>query len=262
MSNLLRPSSVQSLRRVFRESFSAHDIAELLISCERHADATETREFMTSRNLMVAGVRYQGEVIGYVERDDLKGDQCGDAMQEFGDDQVIVDTTSLVETLIRLDRYPRLFVSVFGGIGGIITRTDMQKPPMRMWLFGMITLIEMQMTRRIEDQLPDERWHEFLSQGRLRKAEDLVAERARRNQMVQAIDCLQFSDKCQIIARCEPLRIATRFESRRQVEETAKRIERLRNNLAHAQDIVSTDWHAMVELATYVDDLVADPESD
>ena len=262
MDHLLRPSSLRSLRRVFRHSFSAHDIAELLISCEKNDDAAETRAFMDSRNLMVAGVRHLGEVIGYVERDDLGDGICGDSVQTFGEGQVIDDSTSLVETVILLDQYPRLFVSVFGGVGGIITRSDMQKPPMRMWLFGMITLIEMQMARRIEQDLGGDAWRQYLSEGRLKKAEDLVAERRRRNQMVEPIDCLQFSDKCQIIARCEPLRVATRFESRRQVEDTAKRIERLRNNLAHAQDIVTTDWQAMVELANYVDDLFRDSDPD
>ena len=75
------------------------------------------------------------------------------------------------------------------------------------------------------------------------------------------IDCLQFSDKFQIIARCEPLRKATRFESKKQFEKTVKKIEGLRDNLAHSQEFVTTDWQALVALASYLDDLIEDPRS-
>ena len=128
-----------------------------------------------------------------------------------------------------------------------------------MWLFGMVTLIEMRMTRMLEQLSPVEGWKQYLSDGRVRKAEDLLAERMRRNQNLDLIDCLQFSDKCQIIARNENLRSRTRFASRRQVEEAGKKLERLRNNLAHAQDIIATDWEALIELSENLDNLLEEP---
>ena len=250
---------MQSLRRVFRHSFSAYDITELLISCQRNADAVSTRSFMEARKLDVAGVLHEGHVIGYVHRDELVQGVCGDHLNQFGPSQVISDDTTLAEIILCLDRYPRLFVSVFGGIGGILTRTDLQKPPVRMWLFGMITLIEMQMTRRIEDGIPERQWRRSLSEGRLKKAEDLEAERARRHQPVRLIDCLQFSDKSQIVAQSEELRSVMRFQSKKQFEKTLKQIESLRDNLAHSQEFVSSDWQALVTLANYLDDLIDDP---
>lgn len=254
-----RPSSLQALRRVFRHSFSAYDITELLISCERDGDAVATRQFMESQQLDVAGVLHEGHVIGYVQRQDLCEGCCGDHRRDFGELQVIPDSTPLAETILRLDRYPKLFVSVFGGIGGIITRTDLQKPPVRMWLFGMITLIEMQMSRRIEQEVPDREWRRYLTAGRLTKAESLAAERARRHQPVRLLDCLQFSDKSQIIARCDRIRTAMRFSSKKRFEKTIKQIESLRDNLAHSQEFVSSDWQALVALANYLDDLIDDP---
>ncbi len=35
------------------------------------------------------------------------------------------------------------------------SKIDLQKPPVRMWLFGMITIIEMALTRMIEAVYPD-----------------------------------------------------------------------------------------------------------
>jgi hypothetical protein len=65
-------------------------------------------------------------------------------------------------------------------------------------------------------------------------------------------DCLQFSDKGQIIARNEDIRKFTIFPSRRQAEETVKKLEQLRNTLAHAQDILTSDWKTIVQLCDFI----------
>ena len=59
---------------------------------------------------------------------------------------------------------------------------DIQKPPERMWLFSMITIIEMYLTRLIESHYPGNDWQEIISLGRLEKAKELIAERALRGQ--------------------------------------------------------------------------------
>jgi hypothetical protein len=93
---------------------------------------------------------------------------------------------------------------------------------------------------------------EFVSEARLEKARALLAERSRRNQKLDLFDCLQFSDKGQIIARNEAIRRLTVFPSRSQAEAATKRLEQLRNNLAHAQDILTSDWDTITELCEFV----------
>ena len=63
-------------------------------------------------------------------------------MKPFDDTQVVLDTSPLPDLVLRLREHRRLFVSIFGRIGGIVSRTDLDKPPVRMWLFGMVTLVE------------------------------------------------------------------------------------------------------------------------
>jgi hypothetical protein len=128
-----------------------------------------------------------------------------------------------------------------------------------MWLFGMVTLIEMRFSRLIERFCPDDTWKQFLSAGRIEKAEQLLEERARRNQDLTLLDCIQLSDKAQIVARNGQLREMTRFQSRRQVEEAAKLLEKLRNNLAHSQDIITGDWEAIVALSENLDSVLDGP---
>ncbi len=140
-----------------------------------------------------------------------------------------------------------------------MSRTDFDKPAVRMWLFGMVTLVEMRFTRMIERFCLDESWKPFLSDSRIQKAEQLLQERSRRNQSLSILDCLQLSDKAQIIARNSKLREMTRFQSRRQVDEAAKMLEKLRNNLAHCQDIVVGDWEAIVALSENLDRVLEGP---
>ena len=203
---------------------------------------TETHDFD------VVGVRQEGCVVGYAERGDLGQEACGEHLRPFDESLLISDSAPLADVVLGLAKSPRLFVRVLGAVGGIITMSDLQKPPVRMWLFGMVTLIEVRISRLIEQMCPGDSWKQYVSESRLQKADALLEERRRRNQSLELIHCLQFSDKGQIIARNEEIRTLTRFTSRRQVEEAIKALESLRNNLAHSQDILSCDWETIVML--------------
>ena len=260
----LSSSSIDSLRRLFQTGFSARDIAEPLVSFDRSTDAGEVRDFMRQRKLRVVGVRVDGLVAGTLDEAALDGEPDGEQsdslpLQPFDGERVIPGSTPLADVVAKLDEFPHLFVNILGNVGGIITRTDLQKPPVRMWLFGIVTLIEMRMMTMIQDFSGDEDWRQFLSAGRLKKAEDLLAERRRRNQDLELFDCLQFSDKGQIIARSQRLRSLTRYESRTRLDEAVKNLERLRNHLAHAQDIITLDWQTILELSTGLDVLLEGP---
>lgn len=249
-------SSIESLRRVFREGFSARDLSEPLVSFDASTPAAEACSVMQVQDFDVAGIRRDGLVAGYAERKDLAEGTCGERIRSFDDTSLISDDAPLADVVLGLDRSPRLFVRILGAVSGIVTLSDLQKPPVRMWLFGMITLVEMRTGRLVETLCKGETWQQFLSEGRLQKAAALLEERRRRSQNLRLIDCLQFSDKMQIIARNEAIRCLTRFTSRRQVEEACKALENLRNSLAHSQDIISNDWKTIVTLSADLDGVI------
>ncbi len=246
-------SQQHHLRQVFIENFSAADIAEPLASFDASASATDVLAVMTRRAYKVAGIRKDGTICGYVRQDELVQGACGDVLHLFEEDEVVAAALGFPELVRRLNDRPRLFVNVLGQVGGIVTKTDLQKPPVRMWLFGMITIIEMGLTRLIEAAYPDGSWRQCLSEGRLQKAQTLLEERKRRNQDLDLLDCLQFSDRGQIVLRNEELRKQAGFVSRSRGEQTVKELEALRNNLAHSQDIIACDWDIIVKLTGYME---------
>lgn len=249
----------ESIRRVLTDGFYMHDISEPLVSFDDTTPASVAQAVMQCSDFDVSGVRHEGLVTGYVEQSALTTGVCGDHARPFEKTDVISSSATLTEVVQGLAVAPRLFVGVLGSVGGIGTKSDLEKPPVRMWLFGMVTLIEMRISRLIEQSCPDESWREFLSNARVQKAQELLLERRRRNQCVALLDCIQFSDKGQIMARNEQIRRKTMFESRRRVEQVFKGLERLRNNLAHSQDITTSDWEIIVQLTENLERVIEGP---
>jgi hypothetical protein len=241
------------VRRLFTEGFRVADIAEPLASFDAETPARTVSATLERTGSAVAGVCRDGRVAGFVEPADLGTGNCGEAIKEFPAGAILPDSAPLSAAVRVLASAPHAFVTAFGDVAAVVTRDDVQKPPGRMWLFGMVTMIELRYTRLIDEHCPNGSWREFLSDGRLKKAEDLMVERNRRNRVVGLLDCLQLSDKGTIVARNEAIRARTIFTSRRQAEDGIKLLEGLRNNLAHAQDVVVTDWDAIVQLAGHLD---------
>ena len=117
-----------------------------------------------------------------------------------------------------------------------------------MWLFGIITFVEMDVMKVIQQYFPDDSWQSALTEERLQQAKSLQDERKRRGQNCSLLDCIQLSDKGKIVISKEETLKLTGLESRRSAKKVVRELESLRNNLAHAQDIVTYDWSQIVRL--------------
>jgi len=237
------------LNKLFVDGFRAMDIARPLLSFDVEKNAREVREIMLGTELDLCGIRVAGLVAGYVTPGDLGEGSCAESLRPFGNGQVIAEDAALHAALDALDRHDYCFLSTLGTVDAVVGRSDVEKPPARMWLFGMITIIEMYVSRTIEARYPNDSWQEHVSPGRLASARRLRDERRRRNQRVGLLDCLQLSDKAQILIR-DPASVEEMgYDSRRAAKEAIKRLESLRNNLAHSQEIVSHDWPIIARLS-------------
>ena len=239
----------ERLQRLFLDGFHAMDIARPLLSFDAEKDGGEVREIMQRTGLELCGVRIAGLVAGYVTPADLVEGNCVEGMRPFGKAQVVTESSGLQEALEVLGHHDYCFISTLGTVDAFVGRSDVEKPPARMWLFGMITIIEMFVSRTVDAQFPDGSWREHVAPGRLEHAKKLRDERRRRNQQVRLLDCLQLSDKTQILIRDPESAKEIGFESRRDAKEAIKRLESLRNNLAHSQEIVAHDWPIISRLS-------------
>jgi len=242
----------------FVTSFHAADIADPLLSFDAETDPAVVRTAMDNRDLVVAGIREGGLVTRYRWVDATAPAGQGDA-PPIRPEQVVHGETPLHLVIGRLADEPFLFVRTLGEVNGVIHPAGIEKPPGRMWLFGMVTLLDMRASVAIDLVYADQTWREHIAPGRLAKAEELRAERLRRGHPCRLEECLQLSDKVQLLARNGHFCTVTQVKSRRQFKARVKELESLRNNLAHAQDLVPHDWPIIVALATELDRMLLRP---
>jgi hypothetical protein len=246
-------SSYQDLHRIFRHSITAREIAEPLASFEMDYPAPKVRDFMEARDFDVVGVRSDGVIAGYVTRESLGSDTVGEYMVSVEDKDGINESDSLLDALESLRASRWVFIRFLGNPNGIITRGDLQKAPMRMWLFGLISLLEMQLLRRIRDTYPQDEWKDYLSPNRLEAAQRIFDERQRKNDSIDLAECLQIGDKKTIFRKSEKLFGLVGFNGFKKWDQFMRDVEDLRNKLAHSNGIASESWPEIASLVSGIE---------
>jgi len=255
----LRPTAVPiAALRVFERAFTAQDIAELLLSFDSDRPANDVAAAMSEARVEVAGIRRNGGLCGFVEAASLGQGFCEAFCREFVSDQVVETGNSLTDVIEVLTRHDWCFVSAFGSVAGVISRRDVQKPAVRMWLFGIITVAELEFTERVRQKWPDESWTGLLPAQRVEQARQLRAERDRRKENCQLLDCLQLGDKLEILMSDPEARAEIGIPSPSAAKRASKQIASLRNSLAHAQGFADQDWPQIVRLARHIEAVVQD----
>jgi PAS domain S-box-containing protein len=238
--------------RVFEHSSTAQDIAEPLISFDFKCSAKELLDGMTVAGVKVAGLQKDGILCGFVEASALSEGNPEANRRKFRSSQVVAAGSSIIDVIDVLTRHDWCFVSQLGTVVGAIERDDLHKPAVRMWLFGIITMAEIEFTERIRRKWPEEGWSKLLSPQRMEKARQLFADRERSGRECQLLDCLQLGDKLEIVI-ADPFELAALgIPSANAGRRISRQIEHLRNHLAHAQDFVEEDWPQIVRFARRV----------
>lgn len=235
----------------FREMFRACDIFDPLLCFDTSQPAASVAAAMAQQRADVACLCVGGLVQGRVLAADLValGDApAGRAVLRFSPGQVLDMGASLIDVVDVLARFDRCFVAAAGAVVGVIARDTVNKPLVRMWLFGAITLFELGMLQLIERSFPGDSWQAAMPPARLEKARELQQERDRRQRPGRLIDCLQFGDKARLVLEHPHAVAALGLESKRAGKQLVKALESLRNHLVHAQDIVSHDWVQIIHI--------------
>jgi hypothetical protein len=228
---------LRELRHLFEDGITARAILEPLQSCPAEASAIDIAQLLYNRDFDVAGVQEESgaEVIGFVFRDELLGGNVRTYLKKLTAQHLISDATPLANLLSIFRTRERAFVLVGHHVRGIITRVDLNKPPVRVYLFGLMSLLEMHMTYWLTISYPDGGWKEHLSAARLAKAEKLLAERQARKQQIDLVDCLQLCDKRDLVLARDDLRNDLGLGEKATAKKVLIKAEMLRDMLSHSQ---------------------------
>lgn len=250
-------STLADMHQVFDRGVTIRYLTESLASFDVEVGVDKVRTFMEEKEFDVVGVRQSGKVIGYVNKVDLNDGTLEMYVKQIEEHLLLEDTTSILAAFQRLRDSPRIFVVLLGEVAGIITKGDLQKAPVRMWLFGLISLLEMHLLRLIREAFPNDTWRSSLNEKRVNSAQTLLEQRRQANSNIDLADCLQFADKKEIVCKSDQLRKHLNLPSKTKAEDILDELKDLRDVLAHGQDIVTGRWPRLVELAEEAERLLA-----
>jgi hypothetical protein len=236
-------STINDLRKLFESSITVKDIAEPFASFDASSDVSFVKKFMVKRDYDIIGVRKDGLIQGYAIKQELLSKTLEKYIKPFKEEELLDERASLNEVFDKLECRSHLFILVFGQIGGIVTRGDLQKVPVRMWLFGLVSLIEMQLLRIINEYYINFKWKAHIKKDRLVKAKEIYEERRNDDTNIGLTDCLQFADKYTIILNDDELRKILSLEnSKTKCRKLFKDLRKLRDKLAHVQNLITGKW--------------------
>lgn len=245
-----------ALKKIFVDNVTARSIFEPLLCCPVDSIAEHAKGALKIREFDVAGVKETegGEVIGYVVTDELEDGELRKYVKLIEPDLLISDSTPIADIFAALTNRDFAFVLYGNDIIGIITKADINKPPVRIYLFGMISLFEMHLNSWITHFYPADSWEHGISDNRIKKAHDIYEKRKGNNQDLSLLECLQFCDKRDLLKKSDDFR--KEFDiSEKWFDSFVKRVEIIRNELAHSQNsiISNIEWSVFVETVAHLE---------
>lgn len=243
------------LKKIFLDNVTAKFIFERLLSCPASSECNDAREALERRDFDVAGVieTKDAPVIGYVVASELGVGEFKTYIKDISRELLISDSTPLANIFSVLSIQNFVFVLSGNQVIGIVTKADLNKPPVRIYVFGIVSLLEMHLNKWILHYLGDD-WANKVPKSRIADAWEIFEQRKGVNQELTLIECVQFCDKRDLLRENNDFLEAFCF-SKRRLTSLLSRAERIRNDLAHSQNsiIASMEWPKLTETITGIE---------
>lgn len=136
-----------------------------------------------------------------------------------------------------LARRPFALVLTGDRVTAVATRADLNRLPVRVMLFTMMTHAEMLLAEAILLEFESDGWLEQLPRLQQDKIENLQRDKIREDADTRLIDCASLAHKCEVAARTPALRKLLGCSTRRGFEAERRKFVRLRNRLMHHQGV-------------------------
>ncbi len=205
-------------------------------------------DFLPVLGPAIDGAGAPGRIIGLIEIAPFMSAPTPDgqvhaSMRALSEENLIGADASILDFVRNADlQVCRLVVSGHE-ISGLVTLSDLQRLPVRVALFGLVTHLEITMANAIHSEFGrTEGWIDRLPENRQQKLRYEIAKARGKEGLVDALLFTQFADKVTII-RTSPYFLFSKNNFKNELEQ----IRSLRDHLVHAND-----YAASVEAASQV----------
>lgn len=255
-------TSFSELQDIFIENITTKYIYEPLACCKVGDNTYEVKQTLEQRDFDTLGVVDENkQKLGYVVREKLGENPIENYIEQFEITIVISESTPLSELFeILLDK-EYVYVLSKNSVDGIVTRADINKPIVRIYLFGLISLFELHLNFWITENYDDESWKEILNPARIELAKNIYEGRRGNNVQLTLLECIQICDKREILRATDKFREDFKF-SKNRFEKLLKNVEKIRNELAHSQNsiIANLEWTDFVNAIKSVKEFLVKSE--
>ena len=251
-------TTFKEVQSIFIDNITTKFIYEPIYSCKLTDKCKYVKEALIYRDFDVVGViDAECKVIGYVEREALAKGLIENYFKKAEPRHLISDSTPISKLLNILSDTFFSFVLVEDRVEGIVTRADINKPVVRIYLFGIISLFELHLNFWITEYHRNDSWMGFLKKERLEEAEEIFAERKGKNEELSLLECLQLCDKKGILKDTQPFLVKFGF-SKTKFERFLRHVEIVRNELAHSQNsiIANLEWIEFYQAISAAEDFL------
>lgn len=164
----------------------------------------------------------------------------GDNFEAFSERLVIGSDASIYDFIRTAGERPIRLVVSGGEVSGLVSLSDLQQLPVRAALFTLVTSLEIVMAARINHhwKTPD-CWLNELSEGRQDKVKEAVESAKDNDSFVSEIAFTQLADKATLVCKGGFL-----SASKRKAIDCFKKIQQLRDDLAHANNYAASPEQA------------------
>ena len=245
--NRRKGTTFSELQDIFIDNITTKFIYEPLACCEINDSTNEVKNLMTQKDFDILGVTKDNNAIGYIRRKDLDHNSVEQYLQ-FNTTNIISDSTPIAELFDLLSEKGYIFVLVKNKVDGIVTKADINKPIVRIYLFGIISLFELNLNYWINEYYDTAtKWEKLIKKRRFEIAQQLFKERQGQNLDLSILECLQLCDKREILRQTDAFLEKFKY-SKSRFKEFVTDVEKVRNEIAHSQSsiIANLPWERFV----------------
>lgn len=248
----------ESLHGIFLENAKLKSLLEPVLCCKDTDNALDAKYALESRDFDVTCVvNNDNQIIGQIEKASLGDGQVLDYVKEINVEKKIDENTSLVHLLEVLKTSIFKYVTSDEKVIGIVTRSDLNKPIPRTYLFGVVSLVELHINYWINGHYPNDQWVEHLKEERQKNVYEILELRKGSCDYLAMIECAQLSDKKEIL-RNTPDFLAQFGFSKSKFKSFMEKIEVVRNEIAHSQSsiIERLKWDVLAKTITNAEEFL------
>lgn len=216
-------------------------------SCEVDDELHDVRVREDLQDFDYVPVKDGRYVVGLLERADSCPDagSVRDAMLPLSESTLISSGASILSFVEAADEQRYRLVLAGSQIAGIVTLADLQKLAVRPALFLLVTHVELLMAQWLRSKdLPNSSLLSRLSPGRRAKVEDNWIGLKEENLALDKVTATEFCDKVDLL-----IKWGFPVDAKKKARSELKKLENLRNSVAHAGDYAYTVENALKTVA-------------